>query len=656
MAVYNSFSAPKARKKKIYEKKITMNTINRPELSAPAGTWEALVAAVTAGADAVYVGGKNFNMRMHDDDFNFDDATLPKAVAFAHEKNVRLYVTVNNLISEKELPELKKYLSFLRDEAKPDALIVQDLAVLDLARELNLNIPIHASVMMNVNNEHTVTTLKEYGVTRVVASRELSIDEVALLHMRTGIETEYFVHGDICVAESGQCIHSGVLFGQSGNRGRCLKPCRWKYRLVDEETGRTVNRRDTGLYRLAMKDLCLYPHLPELITSGINSFKIEGRMRAPDFIARVVAAYRRAIDAYLTDPTAYQKDEGGWQALYQNRVRDFTADFAVGKPDQAAIGLSGEREPRFFSKAVKEAGLKDDVLQNASPLTKKFDSPTLLTVRVGDYTSAKGAIVSGADIVYVGGEAFLPQKPWTLDELAEIIKFAHEWGAKIIVATPRTTTHRECEELKIFLPKAELLGADGVLVGNLGALKITYDCTVLPAHADVSLNLFNSRAVNFLAPLGVTMAAASLEMSFSQFGAAIKNAALPVEVVVHGANTAMVCDRDFSWQIEDGAKINDEAHTAFKDTADEQHPMRRDQYGRTHILFAKDLCLYPYMQKFVGAAAVRIEARDYSPRLTAIVVKAYRDLLDKGVMDKERFSAMVAESPRGLGVGVYRFR
>ena len=205
------------------------------ELLAPAGNWASLEAAVEAGADAVYLGGKHFNMRLHRQDMNFDDEQLARAVEFAHQHNVKLYVTINNLIYENELEDLRKFLRYLQGIG-PDAILVQDLSIIQMVRELALDIPIHASVMMNIHNEFAMRLLKSYGVTRIVASRELSLEELSFLRERTGLEIEYFVHGDMCISESGQCIHSGVLFGKSSNRGLCLKPCRWPYRLMDEYT------------------------------------------------------------------------------------------------------------------------------------------------------------------------------------------------------------------------------------------------------------------------------------------------------------------------------------------------------------------------------------------------------------------------------------
>ena len=255
------------------------------ELLAPAGNFDALKAAVDAGADAVYLGGKAFNMRVHRTDFNFSNDELKAAVDFAHARDVKIYVTLNNLISTEELAPLEKFLAFL-DEIQPDAILVQDLAVINLVRKLGVKIPMHASVMMNTHNFRTIELLKTFGITRVVVGRELTLTEVSLLKARTGIEVEYFMHGDMCFAESGQCIHSGVVFGQSGNRGRCMKPCRWPYKFIDEDTGEVL---DDFSCKLALNDMCMFRNIPDLIQAGVTSFKIEGRMRPPEFVRRLVS-------------------------------------------------------------------------------------------------------------------------------------------------------------------------------------------------------------------------------------------------------------------------------------------------------------------------------------------------------------------------------
>lgn len=635
------------------------------ELLAPAGNWDALVAAVEAGADAVYLGGKHFNMRMHrNKETNFDDEMLKKAIEYTHAHGVCLYITLNNLISDDEIEPLKQYLAYL-NEIRPDAILVQDFAVLEIAREMGITIPFHTSVMMNTHNEHAIKKLKEYGITRIVVGREMTLSEMSLFKEKTGLEIEYFMHGDMCIAESGQCIHSGVLFGQSGNRGRCLKPCRWAYKLIDEETGEILDKDDQHDYKLALKDMCMYRNIPELIQAGVFSFKIEGRMRPADFVRRIVATYRKAIDAYIEDPYGYQVDEEGWQDLYKNRARDFTTTFALGQPDASDIGFDGSREPRFFSDAVEEAGFQDEILKAEPAINKENKGKRQLAVQVADIASVEAACSNGADIVYLSGEAYKPKKPWSLKNVAKAIEIGKKYNAKIVIGTPRTTMRRECGELEQYLKAVNELKPAGVLVSNLGSLKLAQECTNLQVQADFSFNLFNHKAASFMKKNGISMGTASLELSFAQVKNLVEQSELPIEIIVHGSYESMICDHNFAAMILPYKHlINPEfvnRHYALKDTAGGVHPLRMDQFGRNHILFTKDLCYYPYLEKFNGVAAFRIEAKDYAPELVAELTKAYRTALDnldagKPAFDEETFKKLQESGPRKLGIGVYRFR
>ncbi len=628
------------------------------ELLAPAGTWDALVAAVESGADAVYLGGKAFNMRVHNSSFNFDDAQLKSAIEFAHGHNVKIYITLNNLISAEELQPLEKYLRYL-DEIKPDAILVQDLAVLNLVRKLKIKIPIHASVMMNTHNMHAIELLKKFGITRVVVGRELTLSEVSLIKERTGIEVEYFMHGDMCIAESGQCIHSGIIFGQSSNRGRCMKPCRWNYKMIDEETHENLN---DWSYKLALNDMCMFRNIPDLIQAGVNSFKIEGRMRPPEFIRRLVSLYRQEIDAYIENPAGYTVNEKRWQDLYDNRVRDYTTTFAFGAPTVKDIGLTGEREPRIFSRAVPEVSYDDtavkEIFAEERPIKNSGGKPKL-TVRTATLDSAKAAINSGADLIYVGGEVFKPLKPWTIAEFAEAIDFVHAAGKKIILATPRTTKDKDCAELAEFLSRTTDIAFDGITVGNLGALNLVTEKTKLPVYADVSFSLFNPVAAEFLKSLGAVQVTASQELSFAQVRSVVEASPLPIEIIIHGAIESMICDHNFAKlylpNYDDFAtpdKLN--RHYALEDTAGEIHKLRVDQFNRWHIYFGRELCMLPYVEKFFGAAALRIEAQNYSPEVTAQVVAMYRAAID-GEDFSAAFDAYKKNTPN-LGAGVYRFK
>lgn len=634
------------------------------ELLAPAGTWDAMTAAIDAGADAVYLGGKHFNMRLHEGDFNFDDARLKEAIDYAHAHDVHLYVTLNNLISNEELPALRDYLAYL-EEIRPDAILVQDFAVLELVHEMGITVPLHTSVMMNTHNEYAIEKLKEYGITRIVVGREMTLSELALFRARTGIEVEYFMHGDMCISESGQCIHSGVLFGQSGNRGRCMKICRWPFAFINEETGEVLDASSPGPYKLALKDMCMYRAIPALIQAGVFSFKIEGRMRAPEFIRRLVSTYRAAIDAYIADPNGYTTDEEGWRSLYENRVRDYTTTFAFGQPTAIDIGMTGEREPRFFSQAIEEAGFADEVLREEPPIAKENEPSRRLSVRVGTPEAARAAIDAGADTVYVGGEASRPQRPWTLRDYETLVRDA-AGRAHVIVNTPRTTMRRECGELEQFFTALNDIGVDGVMVGNLGTLKLARTFTKLPIQADHSFNLFNHLAATFLKENGLTMATASYELSFRQLREIVENAVLPIEAVVHGAYESMICDYNFpamslpAYNDLDSPELLD-THYAFRDEAGGVHSIRIDQYGRSHIYFAKDLCLYPYLEKFNGIGSYRIEAQDYTADVTAEIVRIYRAALDRLAAGGDgyraaEFDRLTEVAPRPLGIGTYRFR
>lgn len=652
------------------------------ELLAPAGNWAALEAAVAAGADAVYLGGKGLNMRLHRRDMNFDDGALAEAVAFAHRHGVRLYVTLNNLISEEELPELDRFLALLK-EIKPDAILAQDLAVFAAARKLRLNIPLHASVMMNVHNEPAMLFLKELGVTRVVAGREMNLYELARLKERTGLEIEYFVHGDMCIAESGQCIHSGVLFGQSSNRGRCLKPCRWPWRLIDEKTGARLDEPGPGPYKLALKDMCLYRHLPELIQSGVTSFKIEGRMRPADYVGRIVAAYRKAIDAYIADPGGYSTDEEEWRSLLKSRARDFTTNFAFGQPSAGAIGFDGRREPRFFSKAKREAAISfaapaekikpspeaEDRGEGRAPSDispekpEKETSRPLLAVTVANLEQLTAACENGADAVYIGGEAYEPEKPWQLAGLRRALTAAGEYGVRIVIKTPRTTRLRECGELEQLFARLEELRPAGLIVGNPGSLFLALNNTDLPLQTDHSFNLFNAAAAGFLKERRVSLGTASLELTLPQLKSLAAASPLPIEAIVQGPCESMISDfniPELALTGTDDAETFPVNHLALRDEAGEKHSLRLDQYGRSHIFFARDLCLYEYLPELTGIASFRIEGSLYEPGILGRITSLYRRALDsladgRRELDFQALKALEKESPRPFGPGAFAF-
>ena len=295
------------------------------ELLAPAGSREALTAAVESGADAVYLAGNMFGARAYAD--NFDEEGMREAIRFAHLRGVHVHVTVNTIMDSRELPELKKYLRFLY-EAGADAVLVQDLGAARLVRETVPELPMHASTQMTVHNLDGVQALEALGFSRVVLSREVTLEAVRHICAQAKAEIEVFVHGALCVCYSGQCLMSSMIGGRSGNRGRCAQPCRLPYTLVDEDD-KDLLGSSAGKYLLSPRDMNTISLLPELLAAGVTSLKIEGRMKRPEYVAVAVGCYRRAVDSYLSGSFAVPEEDS--RALAQIFNRDFTTAYLEKK-------------------------------------------------------------------------------------------------------------------------------------------------------------------------------------------------------------------------------------------------------------------------------------------------------------------------------------
>jgi len=297
----------------------------KPELLAPAGGMEAFVAAVENGADAVYLGARAFSARGYAS--NFSETELEEAIDYAHLRGVKVYVTVNTLLKEEEVESALKLLSWLR-KIGIDAVIVQDLGLISLARKYLPDLPLHASTQMTLHNSEGVEFVKKLGIERAVLSRESSLEEIKRIKEKTGTEIEVFIHGALCISYSGQCLLSSLIGGRSGNRGFCAQPCRKKYRLYCE--GKPI--KTTGSYLLSPKDLNTTSGLGDLIEVGIESFKIEGRMKRPEYVAGVVRIYRRLIDRYIENPAEYSVSEDERETLTQLFNRGFTQGYFFENP------------------------------------------------------------------------------------------------------------------------------------------------------------------------------------------------------------------------------------------------------------------------------------------------------------------------------------
>lgn len=307
------------------------------ELLAPAGSREALVAAVENGANAIYLAGNAFGARAYAS--NFDREALREAIHFAHLRKVAIHVTVNTIVADEEMGPLRDYLRFLY-EAGADAVLVQDLGVARVAHETVPDLPLHASTQMSVSSLEGVRALAELGFTRVVLARELSLKEIRHICAHAPVEIETFMHGALCVCYSGQCLMSSMIGGRSGNRGRCAQPCRLPYTLVDEK-GQDVLGDEAGSYLLSPRDLSTIDVIPDLIEAGVSSLKIEGRMKRPEYVATVVRTYREAIDTYYRGK-GYAVTQEERDDLAQIFNRDFTTAYLEGRPGKA---MMSDRRP-----------------------------------------------------------------------------------------------------------------------------------------------------------------------------------------------------------------------------------------------------------------------------------------------------------------------
>ncbi len=311
--------------------------MRKTELLIPAGSLEVLKTAVIFGADAVYIGGEAFSLRAKAKNFSLPE--MEEGIRFAHERNVKVYVTANIFAHHRDIEEAGRYFEELRGmEEKPDALIISDPGLFSVAREVCPEMEIHISTQANNTNYKTYTFWNKLGAKRAVCARELSLSEIKEIraHIPEEMEIEAFVHGAMCISYSGRCLLSNYMTGRDANRGACTHPCRWKYAVVEESRPGEylpVYENERGTFLFSSGDLCMIEHIPELIEAGIDSFKIEGRMKAALYVATVARTYRRAIDDCLKSEEIYR----GNMEWYKREIgkctyRQFTTGFYFGKP------------------------------------------------------------------------------------------------------------------------------------------------------------------------------------------------------------------------------------------------------------------------------------------------------------------------------------
>lgn len=326
--------------------------MQKPELLAPAGDLEKLKMAIIYGADAVYLGGEQFGLRKTSKNFTEDE--IKEGVDFAHEKDRKVYVTMNIIPHNEDLIGLEEYSKKLYD-MEVDGVIVSDPGIFSVINRTVPELPIHLSTQASVTNYETVMFWYNLGIRRIVLARELSLNEIEEIIKKApkDLEIETFVHGAMCISYSGRCLLSNYMVGRDANRGDCAHPCRWKYYLMEEKRPGEyfpIVEGDKGTFLFNSKDLCMIEYIPELVKAGIKSFKIEGRVKSSYYVATVVRSYRMAIDEYFKDPNNYIFDKNWIDEIKKASYRDFTTGFYFGRPteeDQVYTSSSYIREYDF---------------------------------------------------------------------------------------------------------------------------------------------------------------------------------------------------------------------------------------------------------------------------------------------------------------------
>jgi len=311
-----------------------INIVIIPELLAPAGNFEKLKMALHYGADAVYLGGEEFSLRNLAD--NFTTEGLGEAVVYAHSRGAKVYLTTNIFPGNDDLEGMKRYLEKIR-EIPFDAYIVADPGVLDMVREISPERAIHLSTQANTTNWRSARFWQRQGVARVNLAREMTLTDIRGFKEHLAMELEVFVHGAMCISYSGRCLLSSVMTGRDANKGECAHPCRWGYALVEEQRPGSyfpVLENERGTFIFNSKDLCLLEYLPELISAGVDSLKIEGRMKGINYVASVIRVYREALDRYRENPETYAVKEAWLEELKKISHRGYTSGFLFGVPGQ----------------------------------------------------------------------------------------------------------------------------------------------------------------------------------------------------------------------------------------------------------------------------------------------------------------------------------
>jgi len=396
--------------------------LKKPEILSPAGNMERLEYAIAYGADAVYIGGRNFSLRAKAGNFSIHD--IKKAVEIAHSAGKKLYITLNIFARNSDFRELSNYVGDLAN-AGVDAVIVADPGVLSTVKAVAPQLQIHISTQANVTNTAAVDFWASQGASRVVLARELTAPEIAEISKNATIETEAFVHGAMCISYSGRCLMSKFLADRDGNRGDCAHSCRWKYHLVEEKRPgqyHEIQEDERGTYFFNSKDLALIGHIPELMQCGLASLKIEGRMKTTHYVAAITKIYRKAVDRYFDNPDNYRPDPEWFEEIEKVSHRRYSTGFFLGDKGEEILDCARYEKSHDFVGVVegydKSNGLVIVSVRNRLKTTEPIEvlSPNNL---ISDYlipemfTVQEGEIGGPVEVSHAGFKVGIPSpEPW----------------------------------------------------------------------------------------------------------------------------------------------------------------------------------------------------------------------------------------------------
>lgn len=474
-----------------------------PELLSPAGSPEALRAAVAAGADAVYIGGSAFNARINAANFSIDE--INAAARYCHKNGVRLHVAVNTLILDREMLQALEYIKDLY-LCGVDAIICADIGLAQQIHRLFPDLELHGSTQMSGHNTAAAELMADMGFSRMVTAREMSREDIAYLCKNSPIDTEIFIHGAICVSHSGQCLMSSLIGGRSGNRGLCAQPCRMQY--------------NGGTYPLSIKDMCLAMHIPEIIDMGVRSLKIEGRMKSPDYVYGVTRIYRRLLDGKRSATPGEIKE---LEELFSRS--GFTDGYYAGKISKAMNGIRSDAD-----KAATYRAKRSRETIKPKPPIEEYCRVMDDDITLSDYPKEKAKKQISAR--FYNKETIPTDHPFDIVYLP--LEIYDEKKANGVLLPP-VIYDRDKQKI---LQRIKALKAEHIMVTNIGQLDIARE-SGMHIHGDFRLNAFNGHSAFALIEMGMEDVILSPELTLAQ----IRDIILQKSVIIYGAQPLMLLEK-----------------------------------------------------------------------------------------------------------------